>query len=49
MLGKRSAQYGLFDAYHLYLDHVGQSTFSEADRAIWQVQRGIAEGISGTA
>lgn len=27
MLGKRSAQYGLFEADHLYLDHVGRDTF----------------------
>jgi hypothetical protein len=27
MLGKRSAQYGMFEADHLYLDYVGQDTF----------------------
>ena len=27
MNGKRSAQYGLFVANHLYLDHVGRDTF----------------------
>jgi hypothetical protein len=27
MLGKRSAQYGLFESDHLYLDHVGRETF----------------------
>jgi transposase len=27
MLGKRSVQYGMFEADHLYLDHVGRNTF----------------------
>jgi Transposase domain (DUF772) len=27
MLGKRSDQFGLFEADHLYLDHVGRSSF----------------------
>ena len=27
MLGKRSAQLGMFEADHLYLDHVGENTF----------------------
>lgn len=27
MLGKRSAQYGMFEADHLYLDYVGRDTF----------------------
>jgi hypothetical protein len=27
MLGKRSSQYGFFEADHLYLDHVGRDTF----------------------
>lgn len=27
MLGKRSGQYGMFEADHLYLDHVGRNTF----------------------
>ena len=27
MRGKRSAQLGMFEADHLYLDHVGENTF----------------------